>query len=154
MSNGKSVADLRAELMAAEQAEAVIRQQRLLETPVRYQYFIAPADKLGHFGKMYDDTCVKYTLVRVILNMDEAKAVGHHEWDLSGGGMSYLYNKVSHRIVCAIGGGSAYISDNWNGPSDGADDEAFWRIGYFLEACPNGGDITGIVEDYLEARRP
>jgi len=149
----RSVAQLKAELREAEQAEAAAKKQRLLDTPVQYRYQISPTSARGHFEKLYDDTCVRYQISRTVLNMDEAKAVGHHDWDLAQGGMTYIYNKVTCRIIGSQGGGNAYISDTWNGPSDGADDIAFQEIGYFLEANPAGGDITYIVENYQEARK-
>lgn len=149
----QSVEELRRQLREAEALEVQEREARRKATPVRCQYLIAPASRRNTFDKLYDETCHTYTIERVILNKAEAEAAGHQDWELRAGGMNYLFNSGTGKIVCALGGGTSYISERWNGENDGADVEAMEAIGQFLDANPNGGDITKIVETFQACRQ-
>ena len=111
----QSVEELRRQLREAEALEVQEREARRKATPVRCQYLIAPASRRNTFDKLYDETCYTYTIERVILNKAEAEAAGHQDWELRAGGMNYLFNSGTGKIVCALGGGTSYISENWNG---------------------------------------
>jgi len=149
----QSIEELRRQLREAEALEAQKREARRKATPVRYQYFIALASRRNSFDKLYDDTIVQYHIERVILNRTEAEAAGHQDWELRAGGINYLFNKGTGKIICALGGGTSYISTRWNGEQDGADVEAFEAISQFLDEHPNGGDITPIVETFQACRQ-
>jgi hypothetical protein len=102
---------------------------------------------------MYDPTCHLYELRRTTANREDARAVGWSEDDMKDGGGIYLYNVVTRRVVCAVGGGTIYVNKASTLPDDFADDMAMFQIGAFLAEYPGGGDITWIVEAYKEARK-
>jgi hypothetical protein len=120
---------------------------------VQYAYYIHKPGKRGMGDKLYDPTCQLYEITRKTLNVEEAKAAGHDEWSLRGGGMLYIWNSVTHKIVSSVGGGTVYIGSAWPLNEDGADDEAFDLIGEFLVERTAGGDITEIVNEFLAKRR-
>lgn len=145
---------LRAELHAAERDMLAEREEIRNATPVLYQYWIEPVEPkdMRHY-KLYDPTCQLYNLTRKVTNPEEAREARHAEHELVEGSMKYLYNTETFRIVCAIGGGTIYISNAWPGKWDNSADEmAFSRIGVFLKLHPAGGDITAIVNQYIEDR--
>jgi hypothetical protein len=145
------IEQLRAELMAAEAAEASLKEDRKLATPVRYSFRITPAESRAGWDRLYDSTCKLYTIKRHVLNRDEAKAAGHNEWALQEGSARYLFNTVTNRIICSVSGGTMYVSDGLVS-NDGADDIAFEQIGLFLHRHPTGGDITEYIEQFQATR--
>jgi len=153
MTEKRTVEELRAELRKAEALQEQEIKERRKTFKVRYRYQIRPYDRNSTFDKIYDPTCLRYRLSRTCLNREEAKAAGYNDFELTDGSMSYMFNTVTGKIICATGGGTSYISERWNTTEkDGADDWAFEQIGEFLTICPYGGDITAIVEAYLERR--
>lgn len=151
----RSAAEIRKELVAAEERErAELRAKREATRP-RFEYWITPAKirATTSFGKLYDPTCLLYELQRKTVNRDEAKAAGWSDDDLREGSAVYLYNVVTRRVVCAVGGGTMYIGRSFNQAEDYADDTAFFQIGAYLAEYPGGGDITYIVEAFKETRK-
>jgi hypothetical protein len=144
----KKVAELREALSQAEAQEAAENEVRKLQTPPRFRYTIRPDSRNAFFDKMYDSTCLRYIIRRACLNEFEARAAGHH--NINGGQMVYIFNTVTSRIICSVGGGTSYIVSSY--ADDGADDQAFTDIGQFLKSNPNGGVITTIVDEF-RARR-
>lgn len=143
----KSAAELRAELAEAEAREKTERDLLKQQVPIQYRYEIAPQpSREAIFDKVYDPTCVRYRIVRRTVNPKEAEAAGHPDWELQEGGMTYVFNTGTNRIICSVSGGTIYIS------GVGAD-AAFEQVGNFLAANPQGGDITDIVERFQAARQ-
>jgi hypothetical protein len=138
--------ELRAELKLIEQEEAADKAARLAATPVTMKFTIMPAK--DRWTKMYDSTCVLYELNGQVTNADEAKAAGHYEHELRGGGMTYVFNTGTGRIVCGTGGGTIWVGGGFAGQSD---ESAAWtmiQISAFIVQHPEGGDITAIVETH------
>lgn len=148
----RSVAEIKAELAQAQEREQANAKRVREQTPVVYKFTIKPVNSQRLFDRMYDDTCKLYEIRREVQNRTEAQAVGHHEWELRDGGMRYVYNTKTTKIVCSVGGGTSYISPNWNGPDDEYDGIAFDQIARFIVKNPDGGDITDIVKEFQEAR--
>jgi hypothetical protein len=156
MATAKTAAELRQELVAAEDRERAESRSRKEATPPRFEYWVTPANptRTSSYGKLYDQTCFLYELKRTITNREDARAVGWTDDDMKEGTGTYLYNTVTRRIVGAVGGGTFYITNNVPfGAEDFADDTAFFHIGAFLAEFPGGGDITYIVEDFKAARK-
>lgn len=153
----RSVSDIKKELLAAEERERTETRARKEATPPKFEYWIVPANIKGtrSFDKLYDPTCLLYELNRKVMNKDDARAVGWADNDMTEGSGIYLYNIVTRRIVCAVGGGTYYIgtSNIWNGADDFADDTALFRLGGYLAEFPGGGNITYIVEDFKAERK-
>jgi hypothetical protein len=154
----KSAAELRRELEQAEARERLEKKAKKDQTPPKFEYWITPADRSPNgqfsYGKLYDPTCLLYTLERRITNKDAAKAAGWDDSDMREGSAVYLYNVVTRRIVCAVGGGQIYISCNAPfGAEDYADDTAMYQIGAYLAEFPGGGEISWIYEQYRADRK-
>lgn len=149
----KTAAELLTELHEAKRREAREREERKNAFEVKFRYDIRPHTRNAMFDKIYDPTCVLYRLGRTCLNKDDAYEVGYQDHELAPNGSSYLFNTVTHKIICAIGGGTIFITQRWDAKeNDGADDRAFEKIGRFLESSPEGGDITDIVQEYHSQR--
>jgi hypothetical protein len=136
--------ELRAELKRIEQEEAAEKTARKAATPVVRKFTIKPVT--NRWTVMYDSTCVLYDLSAEVTNADEAKAAGHYEHDMRGGGMTYVFNTGTGRIVCSTGGGTIWIGGGFAGQND---ESAAWtmiQISAFIVQHPEGGDITAIVE--------
>jgi hypothetical protein len=148
----KTVAELRKELRQAEEREHQDAKARKLVVPIKYRFTILPATE-SH-TKVYDPACRLYAIHGEVVNREEALAAGHYDESMRGGGMVYVYNTLTRAIVCSTGGGTIWISDAWYPKDlDGADDRAFDEVNRFLEAYPEGGDITDIVERFRASRR-
>lgn len=154
----KRIAALRAELAAAELAEREAAKAKRAAFKLDWQYHIRPVarDRHSSFDKMYDSTCERYKIDRTLLNQEAAKAAGIPDHEMRAGGMEYIYNKLTCRIICSTGGGTIYINEDHYRPTntspDGADERAMLAIGAFLISNPRGGDITEIVQAF-EAER-
>ena len=140
--------ELRAELKLIEQEEAAEKAARKTATPVIRKFTIMPAKR--QWTTMYDPTCVLYELAAEVMNADEAKAAGHYEHDLRGGGMTYVFNTCTNRIVCGTGGGTIWVGGGFAGQNDDSAAWAMMLISDFIIAHPEGGDITAIVEAHKE----
>lgn len=152
----KTSADIRKELAAAEARERAETLARKETTKPQFEYWIAPAkvSETASYGKLYDPTCCLYELKRTTLNFEDARAVGWTEDDMREGTATYLYNIVTRRVVCAVGGGTTYINRSFGaGPEDFEDDTAFYHLGGYLAQYPGGGDVTYIVEAFQVARK-
>jgi hypothetical protein len=148
----RPIDEIRAELKAAE---AQLRNEKLASkeaVTIVYRYTIAPTPKRETHDRVYDSSCVFYTLNSECVNLDEANAAGYGGHEIHEGGMRYMYNKMSQMIVCSMGGGTIHVGSNWSGPDDDADVIAFGRISEFLALHPEGGDVTHIVDDFKVAR--
>lgn len=156
MATVRTAAEIRKELEAAEQRERDETRARKWATPPQFEYWIVPAKLRAttSFGKLYDPTCLLYELKRTISNRTEARSAGWADDDLREGSATYLYNVVTRRIVCAVGGGTVYVGRSMGmEQEDFADDTAFFHIGNYLAEYPGGGEITYIVEAYKAARK-
>jgi hypothetical protein len=152
----RSSAELRRELQVAEEREkAEARARKETARPV-FEYWVTPAEtrEMTSFGKMYDPTCLQYKIERTTANREDARAVGWADADMKDGGATYIYNVVTRRIVCAVGGGTLYINKAFAPETeDFADDTALFQIGAYLAEFPGGGDITYIVENFKATRK-
>jgi hypothetical protein len=152
----KSSAEIRKELLAAEERERAELRTRKEATRPAFEFWIRPAEVRGtfSFGKLYDPTCHLYEIRRTTTNREAASAVGWSDDDMREGSAVYVYNVVTRRIICAVGGGTMYINKSFIGETeDYADDTALFSIGSYLAEYPGGGDITYIVEDFKAARK-
>jgi hypothetical protein len=141
------VQQLKLELGEAIREEAAAKDARRASVQVEFAYWVRPVDGYKHFGRIYDSSCVLYRIGRTCINAVEAKAAGHDDHELSEGGMDYLYNRITDKIICSVDGGTTYIS-TWGKRSEGADVIAFERISDLIRNQPKGGDITDIVEEF------
>lgn len=146
------VADLRAQLAEAEREEQADREARKAAVKPIHRYTVKPAKRGMRHDRLYDDAVVIYELRRETVNRAEAEAAGHYGWEVEDGGMSYYFNKATGKIICSTGGGSLYISENFDSPDDGLAASAFARISAFLADNPRGGDVTQIVETFQRMR--
>jgi hypothetical protein len=148
-----SVRELEERLNAARLRES----ERILEVrkahPVQYKFTITVDKRRSSFDRMYDTSIKRYAIRRFVTNRAESEALGHPEWEMRDGGMTYLFNTHTNLIICSCGGGTSYISPAWNQSDDDYDAEAFREISRFLVVNPQGGDITHIVNKFLEKRR-
>ena len=148
----KTTAELRAELRAAELRESAERQARTAQTPVVRKFTIEPTKPKGRFhDDLFDPSCRFYDLECEITNRAEALEAGHAEHDLRSGGMTYVFNTLSGLIVCAVGGGSIYVSGGWDAKNAESAQLTMGAISAFIVANPEGGDITDLVEVHRNA---
>jgi hypothetical protein len=151
----RRIARLEAQLrdLRAEKEAATAAQRDL--TPIIWQYTIRPVDESERrYDEVYDDTCALYKIEGRVLNEDEARAAGHPDHAMRGGGMTYLFNKSTGKIVMATGGGTIYVARSWSSKAAGDESHivAFNKINAFLADHPEGGDITEIVEEHRATR--
>jgi hypothetical protein len=149
----KSIDELRTELRVAEQdlkqREADERQVKLDETPIVRRFTIKPTADRWH--EMYDDSCKLYELAAEITNIEQAKEAGHPGHDLRAGGMTYVFNPLSGRIVTGTGGGTIWVGAGWQTKNTESAHTTMEAISKFIVEHPEGGDITDIVEQHRKA---
>jgi hypothetical protein len=147
----KSIEEMRAELRVAEQElkqrEADERQAKMDATQIIMRFTIEPTTRRS-FQEMYDDSCLLYRLNGEITNLDEAKAAGHSDHNLRAGGMDYIFNKLSGRIVTGVGGGTIWVGGGWGDKNADSARFTMIQISAFIVEHPEGGDITDIVEQH------
>lgn len=151
-----SIEEMRAQLHAAEQElkqrEADERKAEMAATPIVWRFTIKPATNRS-FQEMYDDSCLLYRLNGEITNRDEAKAAGHPDHDLRAGGMDYIFNTLSGKIVTGVGGGTIWVGHGWGNDKRADSARATMEaISQFIADNPEGGDITGIVEQHRNSQ--
>jgi|SRR5215469_6864305 len=151
----KSSAELKKELIAAEERERNEARAAREKTPPQFEYWMVPAvtSTTSLFSKLYDPTCLLYELRRTVTNKDDALAAGWQEDEIKEGSATYIYNIVTRRVICAVGGGTVYINRTFGMDEDYADDTAMFAIGGFLAEYPGGGEITAVVADFKATRR-
>lgn len=102
-----------------------------------------------HPRGVFDSSVVCYTLFGELLNEAEYRALSVLPPLLfTSGSMQYLYNTATHRIICAIGGGTNYIHGDGRLRGEKPCEEAVRvvaELSAFLKAFPCGGDVTSIV---------
>ena len=142
--------ELEAALNRIKDQEAAERLKALEATPPIWQFVIEPDD--DKFDQVYDDSVIKYRIEGIVINKEEAEAAGH---DIRTGGMTYLYNTLSKKLIMSIGGGHVWISRrNWYKETevDEAGVVAWEAVERFIDEHPEGGDITDIISKYREVR--
>lgn len=132
----RSVEQIKAELYEAQKREEQTTRMRRDAVVPEYQYTISPSE--NKWDRIYDPTCALYHLEGKVLNADELRAVGKTPFE---GGMNYLWNGITHSLVCAVGGGSVFIKDQ----------EVHDELGQFIYANREGGDVTHIIEHYKKS---
>lgn len=145
---------LEEELEIAEQKVADLKlrisQEKLaLQETVKqeYRYTFLPPER-PVYDKVYDDSLVWFRLEGICVNKAECEAVGH--WSFFEGGMNYLYNTLTHKIVMTAGGGSIHMG-GFRG--DEGNEEAMQILSDYLTANPNGGDITKLVNAWKKKHK-
>lgn len=144
----RSIEEIRAELREAEALDAEARKAKRESTPVVRRFTIKPHEPRHFVEEMYDSDCLLYMIKAEVVNLEEAKTAGHPEHDLRAGGMVYVYNTMTGKIVCGVGGGTIWISQSLNGENKRSAFMAMGKIGEFLGEHPEGGDITDIVNEH------
>jgi len=119
------------ELKAQANVERIERSK--LVQPM-YKFVLEPIEKPHAWDRLYDETCMLYSLYGELLNADELRDVG--KVVPSSGGMTYLWNGATDRFVCATGGGQMFVKDTetWN------------ELSKFIKVHRDGGDVTEIVD--------
>lgn len=142
------IARLQAELAKAN-SEADAQRKAIKEaTPPVWEFTIIPKDNTNdNWDRIFDPTIVAYILTGRVVNEEEVKEIGYSDFEIRGGGMQYLYNTVTKKLVSATGGGTIYLSEGWAKKRKGYLDKAIDQINAFLSANPKGGDITSIINE-------
>jgi hypothetical protein len=149
----KSVRELEEELRQAKQNEEAVAALRRNATPPIWRYTVAPSKKQS-YDHIYDDTCVFYTIRGEVLNVDEAEQAGWYDHEMRSGAMRYIFNKVTGRIVTAVGGGTIYVGPSyWNGEND-SHIHTMAAISAQIVKFPDVEiDITNIINAHREAKK-
>src|SRR5262245_23848950 len=93
------IEELEAQLKAAKEVQRRERDELRRSVTPRMVYTIEPATKV--YDRIYDPAVVMYRLEGTCTNVAECEAAGHV---ISTGGMNYLYNTATSRLVMAVGG--------------------------------------------------
>lgn len=141
--------ELQAQLRALEALEEAERKARVKAAPIVMKFTIEPTTDRWH--EVYDDSCLLYKLEGKVTNREEAKRAGHPDHDLRDGGMTYVFNKLSGRIVTGVGGGTIWIGAGWQTKNAESAHDTMETISRYLVEHPEGGDITYIVEIHRKA---
>lgn len=142
----RSVEEITLELKAAQKRDHE-RSVRIKEsTPVVMQYTAFPYQGRMH-DEIWDDSIVTYRVEGKCLNLAEAEAAGHR---VDTGGMNYLFNTVTGKVVMATGGGHLYL----HGWRDGDNSKrSMKRLGRYLVEHPEGGVVDHLVEQFKAERQ-
>lgn len=145
---GRPIEDIEAELREARARQDEERKRIREATPVVRRFAILPYTPRRYDDDLYDDSCRLYEIKAEIVNAEEAKAAGHPEHALRAGGMVYIFNTLSGRIVYSTGGGTVWIGSGWNEKNRESANRTMTKISEFLVEHPAGGDITEIVNEH------
>jgi len=139
---------LRAQLKEAERVEREEREERRNSVTQNWMFMISLEDEPGPgYKELWDDTCGYYRITGVLLNREECEAVGQNvDRSGDGAGMSYLYNSLSQKLVCSVGGGQVWVGMGWDATDRESSRIAIDEINAFLINHPDGGDITDIIK--------
>lgn len=150
----RPIAEIEAELAAAKQAEIDLAEATKQATKPVFRYTILPVTEERTYDRVFDDTCKFYTLSGDCINTEAAHAAGWSSMDTRGGAMKYLFNTGTNKLVCAVGGGTIFISNGFGLRPNEVDYEAhaYEQISRYLSICPEGGDITEIVFEHRTSR--
>jgi hypothetical protein len=136
------IAEMQRELKTLQDQESKAKRDALKAFTRQWRFTIKPYD--AKLDRIYDDTLVWYYLRGELLNADEYKALGG-DVERSNGGMAYLYNTLTKRIVMSGGGGNLYIPSGWNRSEQESIQDTFIKLAAFIADNPNGGDVTAII---------
>lgn len=136
------IAELEAELKATKELARMEADAIRESVTPEYRYTVGPID--DKFDRIYDESVVQYRIEGVCTNQEAVDAVGGKSFT---GGMTYLFNFASGRVIGAFGGGTVFIGSR-GGFQRGSDEEVatFDKLSSFIVTNPDGGDITEIIE--------
>lgn len=134
--------------IAAIRNEKDAEVQRTREA-VKPEWRITVTPKMDAYYKIHDESVVLYEIRGECTNREACIEAGHPKSELDDGGLTYLFNKLSGRIIMDTGGGRVYFSDWGHFGVDvevvkRAHKEAITEISDFIVRNPDGGDITEI----------
>lgn len=143
----KSSAELREELKEAERREREAADRLAASVRPVWRFTLLPSDE--KFDKVWDESVLKYRLQGEIQNREELELVNNPMRN-DGGGMTYLFNTLSKRLVMSTGGGTMWLSEGWGNNEDAIESARIARreLEFFLDLQPEGGDVTQIIEDH------
>lgn len=131
----RPIAEIEAELKAARKAEDAARAEKAKEIVPKYIFTITPSETNNSYQRVYDKSCLVYTIAGEVTNPEELRAIGRTPFQ---GSMRYVFNTLSGMFVMSVGGGSSFVSD----PG------AFEELSEYVLRHPNGGDVTDIISAY------
>lgn len=141
-----TIEQLEAMLLAAKAESRKAREEAADKVQPRYQFTVEPRFDNAGFMRILDPAVTVWRVSGIVLNVEELDKVGKR---VSQGGMDYLYNKATGRIIGAFGGGTVWFSRGFSSDKPGPEElEAYARLEAYIDAHPAGGDITHIIEDY------
>ena len=135
------IARLEQELRDAKKRASDEMAARKAEVEKVYRYTLSIDTK--PYDVMLDDTVLKYRLEGEIVNLDQCIEAGYSESELKVGGHTYLFNTLSSRFICGIGGGYVYLGFD----RDEGTRERFERLAEWVVDNPEGGDVTDLVNE-------
>jgi hypothetical protein len=150
----RTIEEIEKELEEARAIQEAERQLKRDAVKPIWEYTVTPSARQDlTWDPIYDKTIRAYDLVGRVTNEDECKAAGHPDFALRGGGMRYLFNTGTGRLIGPTGGGTIYLSTGWGmGKRSDKDLEvAVTAISQFLVDHPKGGDITEIITKFRKA---
>jgi hypothetical protein len=155
-----SVDELESLLKAKKDELAAAEKARRESVKPVWSWVLKRDDNAHRMDRLMDDSCVWYRLIGYMRNVTEYEAV-HGGDSISnatrtghGQGMTYLYNTLSGRFVLASGGGRIWIKESaWSIGDNIAEirrnhDECFTELAAFVQANPDGGDVTDIIKSH------
>lgn len=142
MSTTRTIEEIKAELRDAEAAERAAAAERKASVKPVFKFTFTPYPDGGRWDKIYDQSCLFVRLNGELVNADEMLAAGHSQNDLDrqGGGMTYLFNRLSGMIVMSTGGGRLWLTHT----------ESFAALSVWLINSPDGGDCTELVNHLID----
>jgi hypothetical protein len=147
----RSIEEIERELAEAKRQAQLEKEAVAATVPPEWRYEIKPVESRDSFDRLFDDTMRLYVISGTCVNRAEAEAVGNHV--SPNGQMRYLYNTVTEKLVCSVGGGTIYVSNPWRPTLRDYQAETMEKLSLFVTKNPLGGDITRIVEAHREATK-
>lgn len=115
------------------------------QTPRKWKFEFFPRE-LSSFHFLRPNTGVTpYYLRGTISNLEECRMAGWSNSDLMAGGILYIFNTFSKKIMGHIGGGNLYITEKSYFNKEANPEKTFTQLEDFLLLHPEGGDVTDII---------
>lgn len=133
------IEELKAELQVAMIKKRKEDEEARKAVKPIYRFTLSEITVNRRFHKIFDDSCVLYTLTGEVLNKEEMQRVGNRVFE---GSMDYIFNTLSGKFVMPVGGGSIFIEN----------EEAFNELGTIIGSLRNTDlthvDVSSIVSKY------
>ena len=142
------LAELRTEITSIEKELESVKKVERAKVRRDWMFGIYPVKDRSYLSEILDPAVKMYRLSGVILNKEQLETAGWSESETRDGGMNYLFNTATGKIIKADGGGNIYIrGGGWGGTTEEKviAGLVYDELNAFLVEHPEGGDVTKTI---------